>query len=1052
MSKSLDYKILLKRDGQTQYQRMPQWLDPSRIPVDDKAKSDFYDFLKLVAQEIRFHDAETKGVNGTWEDFFNLSVEEIERFSKNRALPAHLALFESFWELYQDPRKLANQLTKRHLDFYYGDVLKLGKRLPIPDLAHVVFELKKNTPETLLKAGTYLLAGKDNSNVLRHYKLTHDIVVNRSQIEQLTSVFVDPINNNFVRFAPIANSLDGLGGVLDKRNPQWKAFGSPSLMLANIGFCFASDVLLMKEGSRGVTITLTLSSLGKAPPGANLTKNLFNINITGEKGWIGPKTVSPIFSPTENGRSQLVFTVNYSQEEPAVSAYNAEIHGNNFDTNYPIVQILINNQKSDFGYGDLLGAELVDAQIEVDVQGIKGIVVENDLGVLDAKKPFLPFGPTPEVNANFSIQYDEAFSKGLKAFSVDIEWKNVPAKKLGDYFSEYGSKNTNDDFTATASFKDGSNWEDKTSIVKLFNTEDAQAVTNWSFTNPAFPIKLKTITIPQINLTPVSVVGHSVQQVAWTQMAYTAPAYASFVTPLQLQISAIFTGTIVRVPKPKMTAMINEYKDIRKGKLNLRLRHGFLFREHREKYTKEIFKAGNSGNTPNLPVEPFAPEIQSIALNYQATTSKLNFDGTRLDDYLDQEIEFFHYGAFGQMREHAFTKSRHAHISSEAIKLLPEYRSEGNFYIGFSGLKAEDAVCILVQVANGSANPETPKVSVIWKVLCDNYWKPLKNEDFIFDTTNGFLTSGVIKVVIPREATTSNRMMSEGLLWLSAEVITNSDGVCNLVDIQTNGAITEFEDRGNDPEHLAQPLEAGTITKLELPFSNIKSVTQPFASFSGRKTEGDRDYYSRVSERLRHKQRTISNWDYERLILNQFPQIHKVKCINHASKSSFFAAGHVLIIVVPDLTNQNAVDPLRPKVDKGTLENIQNILTQHAGTWVKPHVSNPFYEPVKISVKIKLKKGFEFNYYEKVINQVIREFLSPWIARQSNNIHFEGKISQSSIVQLLENLEFVDFIADLKMFRAGFDGSGFEKQTTFVEASNPAAILVSHDQHEVHNY
>src|SRR5690606_25615749 len=134
---SLDYKILLKRDGQTQYQRMPQWLDPSRIPVDDKAKSDFYDFLKLVAKEIRFHDAETQGVNGTWEDFFNLSVEEIERFSKNRALPAHLALFESFWELYQDPRKLANQLTKRHLDFYYGDVLKLGKRLPIPDLAHV---------------------------------------------------------------------------------------------------------------------------------------------------------------------------------------------------------------------------------------------------------------------------------------------------------------------------------------------------------------------------------------------------------------------------------------------------------------------------------------------------------------------------------------------------------------------------------------------------------------------------------------------------------------------------------------------------------------------------------------------------------------------------------------------------------------------------------------------------------------------------------------------------------------------------------------------------
>src|SRR5690554_6663178 len=366
MSKSVDYNILLKRDGQTQYQRMPQWLDSALILIDDKGKSDFYDFLKRVAKEIRFHDAETLGVNGTWEEFFNLSVEEIERFSDNLTLPAHLALFESFWKLYQDPKKLANELPKRHLDFYYGEVLKLRKRTPIPDLAHVVFELKKNTPDTLLKAGAYLLAGKDNSNVLRHYRLTHDIVVNRSNIEQLASVFVDPINKNFVRFAPIANSLDGLGGALDKTNPQWKAFGSNSLMLANIGCCLASDVLLMKEGSRSITITLTLSSLAKTSPAANLTRNLFNINITGEKGWIGPKPVSPTFSPTENGQLQLVFSVNYSQEEPAVSAYNAEIHGNNFDTNHPIVQILINNQKVDFGYGDLLGAELVDAQIEVD--------------------------------------------------------------------------------------------------------------------------------------------------------------------------------------------------------------------------------------------------------------------------------------------------------------------------------------------------------------------------------------------------------------------------------------------------------------------------------------------------------------------------------------------------------------------------------------------------------------------------------------------------------------------------------------------------------------
>ena len=37
----------------------------------------------------------------------------------------------------------------------------------------------------------------------------------------------------------------------------------------------------------------------------------------------------------------------------------------------------------------------------------------------------------------------------------------------------------------------------------------------------------------------------------------------------------------------------------------------------------------------------------------------------------------------------------------------------------------------------------------------------------------------------------------------------------------------------------------------------------------------------RISERLRHKGRAITRFDYERITLEQFPEIWKVKCINH---------------------------------------------------------------------------------------------------------------------------------------------------------------------------
>ena len=36
-------------------------------------------------------------------------------------------------------------------------------------------------------------------------------------------------------------------------------------------------------------------------------------------------------------------------------------------------------------------------------------------------------------------------------------------------------------------------------------------------------------------------------------------------------------------------------------------------------------------------------------------------------------------------------------------------------------------------------------------------------------------------------------------------------------------------------------------------------------------------YYTRVSERLRHKNRAIQLWDYEHLILQNFPHLYRVK-------------------------------------------------------------------------------------------------------------------------------------------------------------------------------
>ncbi|MDB5121294.1 MAG: hypothetical protein JWN56_2512 [Sphingobacteriales bacterium] len=1054
-TKAIDYKVILKRDGQTQQQRMPQWLNPDLVPVDQRSKDDLYKYLQEIAKQIKFFEFSSAtnkiAENGTWDDFFNLSIEELKEKAATASLPAHIALWNTFIEILEEPKALLNTLTKRHLDFYYQKVLGLDKKEPVPDQAHVIFELKKNTENTLLTTGTALLGGKDNAKKNVYYKLTHDIVVNKSQVAQLKSLFVNPANKSFLHHAHIANSADGLGAVLPAANPKWNGFGTVNLPLAQVGFCFASDVLLMKEGNRKVTVNLTVRNLDVASKNAVLTANLFKISITGEKGWIGPKLASANVSSADNQVFNVTITFNVSKDEPAVVAYNKTTHGSDFDTFHPILQLLVNNEKTDFGYFNLIDAELIDSTIEVEVTGIISLVLENDFGTINSKKPFTPFGSLSDKNSNFYVQHEETFSKRLKEFSLEVDWKNIPDTDLADYYINYNeSGNGNTDFTAIAGFKDGYSWQEKYKSVQLFNASNAQSSTTWKFTNPAFPVKFPFFILPYI-YTPIAInPGKSVQQAVTNSMSYLLPQFSTLQPKINLSKAKISLSTQL-LYKPALYALLNVYKDIRKGQLQLRLNHSFLFKEYREKYAAEIMRYSREGGTLKLPTEPFAPEIQSISLSYTATTAKTSFSGTNLNDYADEEIEFFQYGAFGQMREHAYTRSKHKFVNNPLVKLVPEYVAEGNLFVGFSNLNAEDSVCILFQVAEGSANPEKPKVAGDWSILCDNYWKPLNNEDFIFDTTNEFLRSGVVKVVIPKEATTSNTLLPNGLLWLKISIPKDSDGVCQLLDVQSNAAIAIFDNQDNDPSHLQNALPAATITKLKNDNGAIKKVSQPYSSFGGRMKEIDQSFYIRVSERLRHKERSIALWDYERLILQHFPSVHKVKCINHATPTSFYAPGNVLIVVVPDLTNRNAVDPFKPKVDKNTLDEIYDFLTNHSTAWAQFQIINPMYEPVKVSVSLKLKRGYEFNYYEKIIDQKLQEFLSPWITNSSSDIHFGGKVTKSMIIKFLEDLEFVDYLTSFSLQKFSPGIKAFGNNVEVAEASNPAAILVSAMQHTIVN-
>src|SRR5690606_38745652 len=97
---------------------------------------------------------------------------------------------------------------------------------------------------------------------------------------------------------------------------------------AQIGFCLASETLKMKEGERTIKLELTLDN-GDTLGNIQTVNGLFKASITGEKGWIGPKTIAASISPLSNTSSRLSLSLVISKDEPAIIGYDMAVHGNN---------------------------------------------------------------------------------------------------------------------------------------------------------------------------------------------------------------------------------------------------------------------------------------------------------------------------------------------------------------------------------------------------------------------------------------------------------------------------------------------------------------------------------------------------------------------------------------------------------------------------------------------------------------------------------------------------------------------------------------------------
>ncbi len=1025
---------LIAELGCAQPERDASAREPASAPLDDRDADGLLSSLRALAPLIRFYANDPATATGNWLAYLPTdSVAALKKLADGTVhnpaggVAPHHALILAFLRQLARPQALLNQFTAEHLQFQMQQVLGFTPQPPQPDRAHLVLELKKGAAALAITADHRFTAGKDALKVEQLFAPLRSTVVGHAQVAQLASTLRD---GQRLLFAPVANSADGLGAPLDKTAPHWPPFGRNTLPPAPIGFALASSVLRLAEGERSISLKLRVGGWPTGLTAAAFAAS-FEAYLSGPESWLGPLSMTASLAA-----DLLTLTISVAPSVAAIVDHDPAIHLNDFPARLPVVLCLLKPDAA-LGYGALASITLANAQVAVAVTGLRSLLLESDEATLSSKKAFLPFGPQPVVGSRFYVGCAEALGKPLTSMTLNIGWHGAPAD-LSTHYAHYSRvAQMSNGIGATATWRDVTGASHTSSTVTLL---------------PRLAVPLTQITInasSAINSTPTPATRNLALHASGSAKAHQRAESREYAQPVHRSSKASASGEHSRFGGT--SASSNTTAPIaRAGFVTLSLVESLLHGDFRREALQAALPPANvearKTFVPTLLNEPYTPKIQEITLDYTAQSDASRIADPTLAALTDTDVQFFQIDALGLAREQAWLTVNRPWAPQAAVNLLPAHPAAAELLIGLAGVQAGDSVSLLLQLAEGSADPLAAAQKLQWSVLADNAWRTLVPGELALDTTCDLRRSGLVACVLPRETSTANSRAPAGLAWLRATTPAEPGAACDVIGVFANALEVQFADGGNDPQRLRSPLPAARITRLTTPQSAVKSITQPFASFGGALVESDTALARRASERLRHRNRAITPWDIERLVLQAFPSVYRAKCIPHASETSWLAAGHYMVVVVPDLRNMNAVDPLQPRVDLDTLTRIREHLMARVGPQTQVHVHNPGYRAVQVDFKLRLRSGngLGFNFLQPQIDLALRQALSPWAFDGSTTLGFGGRMLRSALLDFVEDLPDVDFVTD---FHLSLEGSGEDVAEIVPDA--PDVILVSAARHRI---
>ncbi len=408
---------------------------------------------------------------------------------------------------------------------------------------------------------------------------------------------------------------------------------------------------------------------------------------------------------------------------------------------------------------------------------------------------------------------------------------------------------------------------------------------------------------------------------------------------------------------------------------------------------------------PQHPMEypnaPWLPTAQSVTVGYSARCVVL---GRSLSLPAEPAAgRFFHLLPFGG----------YAAAAATTTTLLPVFPDEGSLYLGFAGLAPPQGLTLLF--ALGASQNDGGQPPVAWELLCADRWVRLEGVQIASDGTNGLQNTGILTLNLPAGTAAAGTVMPGENRWLRAAVRSGASRFAPAIGIYPNAVTARWQEVSGTGETLGRPLPPYTITSSVEPLPDIASIDQPIESFGGRPPETASAFEIRLGERLRHKDRAIVSWDYERLVLEQFPTIWKVQALPARAPWGGAAPAHVLVVVVAGPDSREVIDPTAPTASPVLLDAIRARLQGVASPFVRLSVVNPVYVRIEVVAVVGFADTEDAGGAITRLNDELVRYLSPWFYDAARAALGGRYIDEDAISTFIETRPYVEELWELQL-------------------------------------